>query len=65
VVVYFDERWFSLGTPVSSTNKTACQNMTEILLKVVLNTITLTLLYEPTQCKGRNKKSAEIGESNK
>ena len=34
--------WFSLGTPVSSTNKTDCHNITEILLKVALNTITLT-----------------------
>ena len=34
---------FSLGTPVSSTNKTDCQDIAEILLKVVLNTITLTL----------------------
>jgi hypothetical protein len=32
-------RWFSAGTPVSSTNKTDCHNMTEILLKVALNTI--------------------------
>jgi hypothetical protein len=30
--------WFSPGTPVSSTNKTNCHNITEILLKVVLNT---------------------------
>ena len=36
-------RWFSLGTPVSSTNKTACYGITEILLKVALNTITLIL----------------------
>ena len=37
----------SLGTPVSSTNKTDNSNIhvTEILLKVVLNTIALTLLY--------------------
>jgi len=28
-------RWFAMGTPTSSTNKT-----TEILLKVALNTIT-------------------------
>ena len=34
-------RWLSLGTPVSSTYKT--DDITEILLKVVLNTITLTL----------------------
>jgi hypothetical protein len=37
-------QWFSLGTPVSSTNKTDCYNITEILLKVALNTITLTPL---------------------
>jgi uncharacterized protein (DUF1499 family) len=31
--------WFSPGTPVSSTNKTDCHNITEILLKLELNTI--------------------------
>ena len=31
--------WFSLGTPVSSINKTDCHDITEILLKVALNTI--------------------------
>ena len=36
-------QWFSLGTPVSSTNNTERHDTTEILLKVVLNTITLTL----------------------
>ena len=35
-------RWFSLGTPVSSTNKNDCHDITEILFKVTLNTITLT-----------------------
>ena len=35
-------RWFSPGTAVSSTNKTDLHDITEILLKVVLNTITLT-----------------------
>jgi len=35
-------RWFSLGTPVSSTNKTDRHDITEILLKVALNTIVLT-----------------------
>ena len=35
--------WFSLGTPVSSTNKTDRHDVTKILLKVVLSTITLTL----------------------
>ena len=35
-------RLFSPGTPVSSTNKTDRHDITEILLKVALNTITLT-----------------------
>ena len=36
------DRWFSPGTSVSSTNKTDRHDITEILLKVVLNTIALT-----------------------
>jgi predicted nucleotide-binding protein (sugar kinase/HSP70/actin superfamily) len=32
-------RWFSSGTPASSTTKTVCHDIAEILLKVVLNTI--------------------------
>ena len=35
--------WFSLTSPVSSTNKTDPNDITKILLKVALNTITLTL----------------------
>jgi hypothetical protein len=35
-------RWFSPGPPVPSTNKTDCRDITEILLKVVLNTIKRT-----------------------
>jgi len=35
-------RWFSPGTPVSTTNKTDRHNITDILLKVPLNTKTLT-----------------------
>ena len=35
-------QWFSLGSPVSSTNKTDCHDVTEILLKVALNTIKQT-----------------------
>jgi hypothetical protein len=35
-------RWLSTGTPVSSTNKTDRDDIAEILLKVALNTITLT-----------------------
>ena len=35
-------QWFSPGTPVSSTNKTDHHNITEILLRVALNTINKT-----------------------
>ena len=35
------DQWFSPGTPVSFTNKTDCHDITEILLKMSLNTITL------------------------
>jgi len=34
---------FSLATPGSSTNKTSQHDITEILLKVALSTITLTI----------------------
>jgi len=36
--------WFSLGTPVSSTNETDHHDISEILLKVALNTLTLTFI---------------------
>jgi hypothetical protein len=36
-------RWISSGTPVSSTNKTDRHDITDMLLKVTLDTITLTL----------------------
>jgi hypothetical protein len=36
-------RWFSPGTPVSSTDKTDRHYITEILLKVTLNTIKKTV----------------------
>jgi hypothetical protein len=36
-------RWFSPGTLVSPTNTTDCHDLTEILLKVELNTINLTI----------------------
>ena len=35
-------RWFSRGTPVSSTNKTDRHDITEILLKVTLSNISLS-----------------------
>ena len=38
-------RWISLGNPVSSTNKTNCYDITDILLKVVFNSITITLAF--------------------
>jgi hypothetical protein len=38
-------RWFSPGTPVSSFNKTDLHDTTEILLKVALDTITLTHIH--------------------
>ena len=38
-------RWFSLGTPVSSTNKADRHDIIEILLKVALNTITLIIYW--------------------
>jgi hypothetical protein len=34
--------WFSLGTPVTSTNKTYLHDITEILLKVAISTINQT-----------------------
>jgi hypothetical protein len=40
---FAEGRWFSLGTPVSSTNKTDRHDITKILLKVAWNTITLPL----------------------
>jgi hypothetical protein len=36
--------WFSPATSVSSTNKTDCHDITEILLKVALNTINITTI---------------------
>jgi hypothetical protein len=41
-------RWFSPGTSVSSTNKTDRHDITEIVLKVALNTI--TLIPNPCSC---------------
>ena len=40
-------RWFSLGTPVSSSQKNDHHDIAEPLLKVALNTITLTLYPAP------------------
>jgi hypothetical protein len=34
-------RWFSSGTPISSTNKTVCHDITEILFEVAFNIINI------------------------
>ena len=41
-----DLRQFSLGTPISSTNKTDRRDIAEILLKVALNTINQPILQK-------------------
>ena len=38
--------WFSQGTPISSTNKTDNRDITEILLKMALNTITPNCIFK-------------------
>jgi hypothetical protein len=38
-------RWFSPGSPVSSTNKTGRHDITDILLKLALDTITKNLVF--------------------
>jgi hypothetical protein len=47
-VTFVTDRWFFPGTPVSSTNKTERHDITEILLKVALNTIKPTNLTKPS-----------------
>ena len=47
-------RWFSPGTPVSSTNKADSHDVAEIFLKVALNTITLALKKTACWCYYRN-----------
>jgi len=44
VIKFVSDWWVSLGTPVSSTNKTDHHDITETLFKVALNTITLLTL---------------------
>jgi len=46
--------WFSSGTTVFSTNKTDRHDISEILLKVALNTITL-IPYNSKQLDGNNE----------
>jgi hypothetical protein len=42
-------RWFSPGTPASSTTKTGRHNIAEILLKVALNTKNQIKSYNTTE----------------
>ena len=44
------DRWFSPGAPVSFTNKTDLHDITEILLKVALNTINQPTIYCVIDC---------------
>ena len=44
-------RWFSQGTPVSSTSKTDCHYITEILLKVTLISRAQLLVYRNNNLK--------------
>jgi hypothetical protein len=46
-------RWFPSGTEASSTTKTGRHDIAEILLKVALNTITLSISYIKNQWKIR------------
>jgi hypothetical protein len=39
-------RWFSPGTPSSSTTKTGCHDIAEILLKVALSTKKINQIHE-------------------
>jgi len=52
-IMWWSDLWqvggFFPGTPVSSTNKTDRHDITEILLKVALNTI--TIISNLNQCK--------------
>jgi len=38
-------RWFSPGNPASSTIKTGCHDIAEILMKVALNTKIQSIMY--------------------
>ena len=49
-------RWFSTGTLVFSTNKTDFHDITEVLLKVALNTINLSqTIYQPVDIRKNSK----------
>jgi len=56
-------RWFSRGTPASSTIKTGRHHIAEILLKVTLNTITLG--FNNIACQSSNINQGSITIKNK
>jgi hypothetical protein len=47
VIKFVTGRWFSLGPPVSSTNKTDLHDIADILLKGALDTIKQTNKHKP------------------
>ena len=51
-IVLATDQWFSLGILVSSGNKTDHHDITEILLKVALITLNLTIRYSPMTNNG-------------
>ena len=55
--------WFSMDTLVSSTNKTDHHDITEILLKVALNTITLASISISSQLETTIPDGAKIGKN--
>jgi hypothetical protein len=58
------DRWLSPGTPFSSTNIIDCHDINKIMLKVVLNTITITLtLLSVCSLTLSRKKNGVLGES--
>jgi hypothetical protein len=54
---------FSFDTPVSSTNKTYRHEITEILLKVALNTITHAVFSTEAEELGQERKGKNIRKS--
>jgi hypothetical protein len=63
-------RWFSLGTPASSTTKTGRHDIAEILLKVALNTTNqikssigfyiVKKIFELTNCGNKSNSLREL-----
>jgi hypothetical protein len=58
-------QWFSQSTAVSSNNKIGRHDITEILLKVLSNTITLTPLYSGKFTRLQYRMSLDVIKSSK